>query len=137
MPLPWLLQRGDPVPALILQARGGSTTLAASELLEAWTVIAIGPPEQVAAMLRQWPSEAEAKLIAIASAADLPKEERPPYLADFQGQSARRLGAWDGQRCLPVALLVEPRGTAEFACTGADLSHAVAQALAHHVRLTG
>lgn len=137
MPMPWLLQRGDPVPALIVQAAGGSTTLAAAELLEAWTVIAIGPPEQLVAVLGQWPSEAGAKLIAIGSAAHRPLDAHPPYLADFQGQSARRLGAWDGQVCLPVAVLVEPRGTVEFACTGADLSHAVAQALAHHVRLTG
>ncbi len=149
MALPWLLLHGDPLPPLVVGTASGAQSLGKDQLLENWTIVAIGPPPQAAALQRQWSPDAPAQLVAIASADAAQPPPSPATRAakpsseplridrgllvvtDVDGQCARRLGGWDGLRCLPVAVLVEPRGTVEFACTGADLSQAVAQALAH------
>lgn len=120
LPLPWLLQPGDPVPPLLLRGEPWQP----SALLDRWTLIAIGPPEQVQALRQAWAPQKPTALIAVASG--------PNALGSFddrEGQSAQRLGAWDGQRCLPVAVLVEPRGTVAAACGGAELREAAAAAL--------
>lgn len=119
-PLPWLLHPGDPLPPLLLRGAPWQP----SRLLDHWTVIALGPPEQVQALRQAWAPPQPTALIAVASG-----EHALAEGDDLQGQSAQRLGAWDGQRCLPVALLIEPRGTVVVACGGADLAAAVALAL--------
>lgn len=119
--LPWLLQPGDPLPPLVLRGERWQP----NRLLDTWTLLALGPPDQVQALRQSWAPGKPTALIAIASGQNAVESSD-----DRDGQSAQRLGAWDGRDCLPVAVLVEPRGTVVVACGGEDLAAAVAAAMA-------
>jgi hypothetical protein len=119
--LPWLLQPGDPLPPLVLRGERWQP----NRLLDTWTLLALGPPEQVHALRQSWAPVQPTALIAIASG-----QNAVGSGDDRDGLSAQRLGAWDGRNCLPVAVLVEPRGTVVAACGGGELAAAVAAAMA-------
>ena len=133
-PSPWLLLRGDPMPRLVLSRAAGSAQVGQAALLDQWTVVAIGPLQQALAVHVQGLGDTQAVLLAIASGVEFDASLPAGLAFDVDGQCARRLGAWLGHGCQPLAVLVEPRGTVQFACTGASLAEAVAAVLEHRYR---
>ena len=123
---PLLLQVGDPLP-----------TMEGLEIVAdraRWLLLVTAPAAQAAELLLGLRSAIdlsgraglEVQVLAFGS-----DHGGDGLVADPKGELARRLGALPASgELLPVAVMIEPRGSVHVACTGADFEAAAHAALA-------